>query len=238
MRTSLTTALCVLALLPSTALADDHEDAEKTKSVAEVTFNAGDSPFTGDELDLTLPSDCSTFCTYLRGDIDPDFDFTMIGDSELSWPEVFTQSWSGRANGGAMTWKNAAAGLPHGGGKSGIRADPHTADRERLVRAFARAFACASAAFAARRGTSETQSPSTHVATAWRPVAATLAVSIAWRVGSFSMAATLRNAFAKDSVLPPTHAVASMTSVCPPTPASRPTASVIVSAIASSVTEK
>ncbi len=39
----------------------------------------------------------------------------------------------------AMTLKNAAAGLPHGGGKSGILADPTTADKERLVRAFARA---------------------------------------------------------------------------------------------------
>lgn len=39
----------------------------------------------------------------------------------------------------AMTLKNAAAGLPHGGGKAGIVADPHTADRPRLVRAFARA---------------------------------------------------------------------------------------------------
>lgn len=39
----------------------------------------------------------------------------------------------------AMTLKNAAAGLPHGGGKSGIVADPHTADTPRLVRAFARA---------------------------------------------------------------------------------------------------
>jgi len=38
----------------------------------------------------------------------------------------------------AMTMKNAAAGLPHGGGKAGIVADPHTADREVLVRAFAR----------------------------------------------------------------------------------------------------
>ncbi len=40
----------------------------------------------------------------------------------------------------AMTFKNAAAGLPHGGGKSGIIADPATApaDKERLVRAFAR----------------------------------------------------------------------------------------------------
>ena len=39
----------------------------------------------------------------------------------------------------AMTMKNAAAGLPHGGGKSGIVADPRTADRETLVRSFARA---------------------------------------------------------------------------------------------------
>lgn len=39
----------------------------------------------------------------------------------------------------AMTLKNAAAGLPHGGGKAGIMADPRTIDRERLVRAFARA---------------------------------------------------------------------------------------------------
>src|SRR5574341_608269 len=39
----------------------------------------------------------------------------------------------------AMTLKNAAAGLPHGGGKAGIVADPHTADKRHLVRAFARA---------------------------------------------------------------------------------------------------
>jgi glutamate dehydrogenase (NAD(P)+)/glutamate dehydrogenase (NADP+) len=39
----------------------------------------------------------------------------------------------------AMTLKNAAAGLAHGGGKSGIIADPKTADKPRLVRAFARA---------------------------------------------------------------------------------------------------
>ncbi len=40
----------------------------------------------------------------------------------------------------AMTLKNAAAGLPHGGGKSVILADPKTIaaeDKERLVRAFA-----------------------------------------------------------------------------------------------------
>ncbi|MDH4110617.1 MAG: Glu/Leu/Phe/Val dehydrogenase, partial [Gammaproteobacteria bacterium] len=39
----------------------------------------------------------------------------------------------------AMTFKNAAAGLPHGGGKSVIFADPamDPADKERLIRAFA-----------------------------------------------------------------------------------------------------
>jgi glutamate dehydrogenase/leucine dehydrogenase len=41
----------------------------------------------------------------------------------------------------AMTWKNAAAGLPHGGGKSVIFSDPHmpTAEKEQLIRAFAHA---------------------------------------------------------------------------------------------------
>ena len=39
----------------------------------------------------------------------------------------------------AMTWKNAAAGLPHGGGKSVIMADPRMAieQKERIMRAFA-----------------------------------------------------------------------------------------------------
>ena len=39
----------------------------------------------------------------------------------------------------AMTLKNAAAGLPHGGGKSVIAADPRMKlpDKERLIRAFA-----------------------------------------------------------------------------------------------------
>jgi glutamate dehydrogenase/leucine dehydrogenase len=41
----------------------------------------------------------------------------------------------------AMTFKNAAAGLPHGGGKAGIVADPlaDSATKERLIRAFGRA---------------------------------------------------------------------------------------------------
>ncbi|MCA9452287.1 MAG: hypothetical protein KC584_06625, partial [Nitrospira sp.] len=37
----------------------------------------------------------------------------------------------------AMTFKNAAAGLPHGGGKAGILADPRTPEKARLIRAFA-----------------------------------------------------------------------------------------------------
>lgn len=39
----------------------------------------------------------------------------------------------------AMTMKNAAAGLAHGGGKAGILADPKTCDKQRLIRAFAKA---------------------------------------------------------------------------------------------------
>lgn len=39
----------------------------------------------------------------------------------------------------AMTCKNAAAGLPHGGGKAGIIADPKATQKPRLIRVFARA---------------------------------------------------------------------------------------------------
>jgi glutamate dehydrogenase/leucine dehydrogenase len=39
----------------------------------------------------------------------------------------------------AMTWKNALAGLPHGGGKSAVVADPKAPDKETLIRHFARA---------------------------------------------------------------------------------------------------
>ncbi len=39
----------------------------------------------------------------------------------------------------AMTYKNAMASLPHGGGKSGIIADPKTVDKEKALRTFARA---------------------------------------------------------------------------------------------------
>ena len=52
-------------------------------------------------------------------------------------PDVTTQEVFRLAR--AMTLKNAAAGLPHGGGKAGIIADPKTIDREPLIRAFARA---------------------------------------------------------------------------------------------------
>ena len=38
----------------------------------------------------------------------------------------------------AMTWKNALAGLRHGGGKAGILADPHAPNKETLIRQFAR----------------------------------------------------------------------------------------------------
>lgn len=56
-------------------------------------------------------------------------------------PDVTTEECFGLAR--AMTLKNAAAGLRHGGGKSVIAADPTmpAADKERLVRAFARAIA-------------------------------------------------------------------------------------------------
>ena len=39
----------------------------------------------------------------------------------------------------AMTMKNAAAGLSHGGGKAGIVADPKKCEKQRLIRAFAKA---------------------------------------------------------------------------------------------------
>lgn len=38
----------------------------------------------------------------------------------------------------AMTYKNVMASLPHGGGKSGIIADPKTVNKEHLIRTFAR----------------------------------------------------------------------------------------------------
>ncbi|MFU8766908.1 MAG: Glu/Leu/Phe/Val family dehydrogenase [Candidatus Methanoperedens sp.] len=38
----------------------------------------------------------------------------------------------------SMTYKNIMAGLPHGGGKSGIIADPKTVNKEHVIRTFAR----------------------------------------------------------------------------------------------------
>ncbi len=52
-------------------------------------------------------------------------------------PDVTTEEVSRLAR--AMTLKNAGAGLPHGGGKAGILADPTTPGKERLIRSFARA---------------------------------------------------------------------------------------------------
>ena len=51
-------------------------------------------------------------------------------------PEVTTSEVGRLAR--AMTLKNAMARLPHGGGKSGIIADPAMANKEALIRAFAR----------------------------------------------------------------------------------------------------
>jgi len=61
-----------------------------------------------------------------------------IGGSRMA-PDVSTEECARLAR--AMTLKNAAAGLPHGGGKSVIFADSKMpmAEKERLVRAFARA---------------------------------------------------------------------------------------------------
>ena len=63
-----------------------------------------------------------------------------IGGTRMA-PDVTTEECFGLAR--AMTFKNAAAGLRHGGAKSVIAADPAmpTADKERLIRAFARAIA-------------------------------------------------------------------------------------------------
>ena len=61
-----------------------------------------------------------------------------IGGARMA-PDVTLEECARLAR--AMTLKNAAAGLPHGGGKSVIMADPAMpeAAKERLVRAFARA---------------------------------------------------------------------------------------------------
>ena len=51
-------------------------------------------------------------------------------------PDVSTEEICRLAR--AMTLKNSAAGLPHGGGKAGIVVDPRTISKEPLIRAFAR----------------------------------------------------------------------------------------------------
>ena len=55
-------------------------------------------------------------------------------------PDVTTQEVFGLAR--AMTWKNALAGIPFGGAKSGIRAPGNSPDKAALVAAFAEKIAC------------------------------------------------------------------------------------------------
>ncbi len=52
-------------------------------------------------------------------------------------PDITVEEVAGLAR--AMTWKNAMAGIPFGGTKSGIRADPKKVNKEALMRAFGRA---------------------------------------------------------------------------------------------------
>ncbi len=51
-------------------------------------------------------------------------------------PDISTQEVFGLAR--AMTWKNALAGIPFGGAKAGIKADPKTVNKEEVIRSFAR----------------------------------------------------------------------------------------------------
>ncbi len=59
-----------------------------------------------------------------------------IGGTRMA-PDVSTEEVFRLAR--AMTFKNAAADIPHGGGKSGIIADPDTEDKCELMRSFAKA---------------------------------------------------------------------------------------------------
>lgn len=50
-------------------------------------------------------------------------------------PDISTQEVFGLAR--AMTWKNALADIPYGGAKCGIKADPKTVDKNKVMRALA-----------------------------------------------------------------------------------------------------
>lgn len=54
-------------------------------------------------------------------------------------PDITTNEVFGLAR--AMTWKNALADIPFGGAKAGIKADPKRADKEAVIRSFARLLA-------------------------------------------------------------------------------------------------
>ncbi len=58
-----------------------------------------------------------------------------IGGTRMA-PDVTTEEIFRLAR--AMTFKNAAADIPHGGGKSGIIADPETENKYELIRSFAK----------------------------------------------------------------------------------------------------
>ncbi|MDE1798687.1 MAG: Glu/Leu/Phe/Val dehydrogenase [Candidatus Micrarchaeota archaeon] len=69
-------------------------------------------------------------------------DSTAIGPGKGGMrlvPDISTSEVFGLAR--AMTWKNALAGIPFGGAKAGIKADPKTVNKEEVIRSFARLLA-------------------------------------------------------------------------------------------------
>jgi len=67
--------------------------------------------------------------------VDNTFLGPAIGGTRMA-PDISTEEVFRLAR--AMTFKNAAADIPHGGGKSGIVADPETKNKYELIRSFAR----------------------------------------------------------------------------------------------------
>lgn len=67
--------------------------------------------------------------------VDNTFLGPAIGGTRMA-PDISTEEVFRLAR--AMTFKNAAADIPHGGGKSGIIADPEIKNKNELIRSFAR----------------------------------------------------------------------------------------------------